>query len=423
MNEVPIKILLVEPEEGSLFAFTSYLEDEGCKVIAAQTRNDALDRFHGQRFDLIFIDVDAADLHEIVPQIVNESPNTPIVVLSSDATPEGIITAMRNGAWDFIGKPILSLKDLSDALNRNVEKMRQQHLSPFERISTTHVALQSLKQRVGELAQSSSNLPGSCSLNTFAQRLMSTFARYLSVQGGAFYLREHKGLRRMACLDPQHALEFIPFPLDPDSAFAHAIDQRKPLLFQDIRQFAHSSGFSGYSNPSALIYPLLYEGEVVALISLHSKTDGPLNEQDREIGALLALYAAESLRALRATETLRAAEANYREFFELSRVGMANTSRDQRFFAANPRMCEILGYERNSLLGRTWTSITHPDDLKDDTERFYKMRNGELTAYTIKKRFVRKDGRIIHALISARGIFSPSGEFDYAQLLLQELPE
>lgn len=421
MNQEPIKTLLIDDEPSRCFAISSYLSDEGCAVIAAKSSNEALHLFRQHQFSIVFLNLDISDGPETLQQLSNDAPNTPIVVLSQNAQSDHIITAMRNGAWDYIRKPLISLKDLSDALTRNVESMRQ--LSPFEHVSNTRVALHSLQKRLGALAQIRSTLAGSCTLHSFAQRLLDIFVRGLEVCGGAFYLREPQGLRRMATLDPAHASSFIPFPLDPNSAFAHAFDSRKPVLFSDVREFAHSSGFEGYTDPSALIFPLLYEGEVAALISLHSKKSGPFDEQDRDIGALLSLYAAESLRALKATEAFRTAEAHYREFFELSRVGMANTSRDQRFFAANSRICEILGYDYNSLLGRTWTSITHPSDLSDDVERFQKMLRGELTAYTLKKRFVRKDGTLIHALISARGIYSPSGEFDYAQLLLQEIPD
>src|SRR5690606_11836633 len=60
----------------------------------------------------------------------------------------------------------------------------------------------------------------------------------------------------------------------------------------------------------------------------------------------------------------REREALVRRFFELPFIGMAISSpTDKRWLEVNGRLCEIMGYEREELLARTWAEMTHPDDV------------------------------------------------------------
>jgi PAS domain S-box-containing protein len=99
---------------------------------------------------------------------------------------------------------------------------------------------------------------------------------------------------------------------------------------------------------------------------------------------------------------VRRGEARLRECFELNVTGMAITSPTKGCLHANDRLCEILGYERNELLRLTWSELTHPDDLNADVARFDKVMAGEIDGYGLIKRFIRKDGGVIHAAMSVK---------------------
>ena len=55
---------------------------------------------------------------------------------------------------------------------------------------------------------------------------------------------------------------------------------------------------------------------------------------------------------------------------------------------------------------RIGLKITHPDDLAADVEQFERVLNGETDGYSINKRFIRKDGRVIDTKPEPR----PQGE-------------
>ena len=60
---------------------------------------------------------------------------------------------------------------------------------------------------------------------------------------------------------------------------------------------------------------------------------------------------------------LRESEERFRLMFEQASVGMAFASLNGRLIQVNQRYCDITGYTREALLGRTVSSITHPDDV------------------------------------------------------------
>ena len=92
----------------------------------------------------------------------------------------------------------------------------------------------------------------------------------------------------------------------------------------------------------------------------------------------------------------------FRSFSELGLIGMAITSPTKGIIEVNAQICKILGYERGELLQKTWSELTHPDDLAADIAQFNRVMAGEIDSYSIDKRWIRKDGQIVDATISVR---------------------
>src|SRR6185369_14922588 len=65
----------------------------------------------------------------------------------------------------------------------------------------------------------------------------------------------------------------------------------------------------------------------------------------------------------RAEEALRASEERFRRYFDLGLIGMAITSPSKGILEVNDELCRCLGYEREELLQKHWTELTHPDDV------------------------------------------------------------
>ncbi len=56
---------------------------------------------------------------------------------------------------------------------------------------------------------------------------------------------------------------------------------------------------------------------------------------------------------------------------------------------------QITGRTKDELVSLGWISITHPDDLEEDMEKFRKFQSGEIKSYSIDKRYLKPDGSIV----------------------------
>jgi PAS domain S-box-containing protein len=99
-------------------------------------------------------------------------------------------------------------------------------------------------------------------------------------------------------------------------------------------------------------------------------------------------------------EALRQSEARYRRTFELAGSGIAHIGLDRRFIRVNRRLCEILGYPEDELIGMTGRQISHPEDLDVINAERKRLYAGEIDHVRVEKRYLRKDGSAVWVTFS-----------------------
>jgi len=111
---------------------------------------------------------------------------------------------------------------------------------------------------------------------------------------------------------------------------------------------------------------------------------------------LVAQVFTHALARKRADQDLRESEALSRATFEQAAVGIAHVGIDGSWLRVNDKLCAIVGYAREELLGSlTFQDITHPDDLEADLERMRQVLSGAIKSYAMEKRYFRKDRSIV----------------------------
>ncbi len=107
---------------------------------------------------------------------------------------------------------------------------------------------------------------------------------------------------------------------------------------------------------------------------------------------------------------LRIQAEELRLFYDLPFIGMAITSPEsKKWLVVNQHLCQMLGYTREELLERSWSEMTHPEDLAEELQQFQNIIQGQTNSYIIDKRFICKDGQIVDTVHNVYGIRMPDG--------------
>lgn len=120
---------------------------------------------------------------------------------------------------------------------------------------------------------------------------------------------------------------------------------------------------------------------------------------------------------------LRESEQRFRLTFENAAVGIAHVGADGTWLRVNDRVCEIVGYDRDELMSRTFQDITHPDDLDADLARFEAMLRGELDGYQIEKRYLHKQGHAVWVHLTVALERNEQGEPLYCITVIQDITD
>ncbi len=118
---------------------------------------------------------------------------------------------------------------------------------------------------------------------------------------------------------------------------------------------------------------------------------------------------------------MRESEQRFRTTFENAAVGIAHVAPDGRWLLVNRRFCEILGYSRGEMAGKTFQDVTHPEDLAGDLIFVNRMIAGEISQYSLEKRYIRKDGAIVWVNLTVGGAKKADGSIDYFISVVEDI--
>lgn len=126
MSDRPVRILTIDDEENIRDSFRFYLEDFDYEILEAQNGREGLELFAREKPDLVLCDLRMPEVDglEVLAKIREQSPDTPIIVVSGTGVIGDAIEAVRRGAWNYLLKPIQDLSTLRHAIDQALERAR-----------------------------------------------------------------------------------------------------------------------------------------------------------------------------------------------------------------------------------------------------------------------------------------------------------
>ena len=120
---------------------------------------------------------------------------------------------------------------------------------------------------------------------------------------------------------------------------------------------------------------------------------------------------------------LRESENRFRTAFESAPEGMALVDVERHFINVNKRVCKILGYSKDELLGKSFNLFTHPDDKQSGRDRWHQIIEKKIDTNQAEKRFIHKNGDVIWCLVSNSAIRDDQEEFQYVLSHIYDITE
>jgi diguanylate cyclase (GGDEF)-like protein len=151
-----MNILVVDDEIAIRELVGEILEGEGHEVTLAEDGEDALEKFKRTWHEIVFSDIRMPKMNgiKLLEAIKEINANTQFVVMTSHASIDNSIDALKKGAFDYILKPFDDLDIVSDAANRAIANLsgirRQQYL--LNTLARQNQELDSLNKEFREMA-------------------------------------------------------------------------------------------------------------------------------------------------------------------------------------------------------------------------------------------------------------------------------
>jgi two-component system nitrogen regulation response regulator NtrX len=129
-------VLIIDDERNIRRTFKMVLEAEGMAVAVAETGEEGLAQWRADRPDVVLLDVRLPGLDgiEVLRRLHADDPELPVIMISGHGTIATAVEATRNGAFDFMEKPLskerllVAIRNALDlrSLGREVKKLRDQ---------------------------------------------------------------------------------------------------------------------------------------------------------------------------------------------------------------------------------------------------------------------------------------------------------
>jgi len=120
---VSYTVLIIDDAKSARMNIAEYLGDNGYEVLEAGSIKEAKENIKQGNADVLILDVNLPDGlgTELLMEINSQPVRLPVIMITGYGDIEMAVEAMKNGAHDFLAKPIVDLDNLNNSISRATE--------------------------------------------------------------------------------------------------------------------------------------------------------------------------------------------------------------------------------------------------------------------------------------------------------------
>ena len=135
------KILIVDDEKNILRVVSTTLKNERYDITAAQSAEEAIEKFGRDGFDLVITDLKLPGQSglDLLAYVKAQEPDLPVIMITAFGTIETAVDAMKKGAFNYLTKPV-NPDELLTVVREAVEKyeLKQENRSLKSELRQKH---------------------------------------------------------------------------------------------------------------------------------------------------------------------------------------------------------------------------------------------------------------------------------------------
>ncbi|HWM41152.1 MAG TPA: PAS domain S-box protein [Burkholderiales bacterium] len=376
----PVRILLLEDDPDYAALVRAQLRSMAfveSRLDVVGTLSDAVAKLANERFGLVLADLNLPDsTGEHTVAALADAAEQPIIVLTADQDPTLRARCIECGAFDFLTKDGLTagalerLVRLAAMQASTLSSLRESEARKTAILDASLDAVVTIGQdgRIAEWSAAAEKLFGYSRTQAVGRDMAEL------VVPPEFHAAHRAGLARAVAGEPRLAGKRVELP----------------ALRADGTRF---------------------EAEI-AIVRIAASQPAIFTGTVRDI-----------TERKRAEAALRESEERFRLTFELAGSGIAHVALDGAFLRVNRKLCEILGYSEQELIGRSVKEISHPDDRDVTDAARARLRAGEIESVRMEKRYLRHDGATVWVDLTVALARGPEGALLHEISIMEDISQ
>ena len=320
----------------------------------------------------------------------------------------------------FEGRDISELKQAQEALAQNNLELEQRVVERTQSLAQFSDRLQQLHRLATTNYETQQNL---------FDDYLATGCQMFGLATGAFGRVKDSIYQIVAVnspLDLDLDLKVGDETLCTDTYCAEVDDTQTTISFAEVGSIESMANHPVYCNlnlESFIGTPIMVNGELYGTLNFFNTAsrDAEFSAEETFLIQLMARDLGNAIASAQAQAAIEENEQRFRNTFEQAAVGVAHVAPGGEFIQVNQRLCDIVGYENDVLLKKTFQEITYPEDLDLDLQYFDRLMVGEISSYSLEKRYVRRDGVIIWVNITVSLVNNSLGQPDYLIAVIEDI--